>query len=290
LPTIVTKAREYGFRGFELAGKAGLAYLHAAPEIASEPERVAANLKDAQVGLVCLATSAVLTSKDPAEWATAEADIKEHVNIAARLGCPLVRVLPGGISGGRPQFLRIERREAVLDRIAAHLQALAPYAAHRGVTLVVENAGEFADSTSLWHIIEAADSPMVRCCWNPVAARIAHERPTTAIPRLASKIALVRACDGVFDENDRLTRAAIPGQGTVEIRRAVQLLRGIDYRGYLVFDWPARSGLQPADPQVALPAAASYLKSLLDEQPMPLTAYKGDKFRPRQGRELAPQP
>jgi len=289
LERIIRKTAEHGFKGFELASKAGLAHLHAAPELSKEPGQVVARLKEAGVQLVCLATSTALGSKGRETSALAEADIAEHIKLAASLGCPFVRLLPGEISAGQPRWLRAERRETVLGRTAAALAALAPVAALHKVTLLVENRGDFADSASLWQIIDSAGSPMIRACWNPLAARITGERPTTAIPRLASKIAMVRISDGVIGPDGRLRQATLPGQGTTEVRRTVQLLRGIGYRGYLVVDWLTGPGLAPADPGAVLPAAASYLKLLLEEQPAVLTAYKGDKFRPRQGREFAVQ-
>ena len=65
----------------------------------------------------------------------------------------------------------------------------------------------------------------------------------------------------------------------------IQLLKGIAYQGDLVVDLPGSGA--PIDPESALPAAAAYLQRLLDEKPVGLTAYKGDKYRPRQGHEFA---
>lgn len=286
LTTIIDKAREYGFTGIELAGRAGLAHLHAAPDLSRDPARVAAQLKDAGIELACLATSATFCSKNPETRTANQADVKEHIRLAARLGCPFVRVLAGKIPAGYPRILRADRREAVLDRIATAIRELVPLAAEHGVAILIENDGDFSDSASLWHIIEAVSSPMVRGCWNPLAARVTHERPTTSIPRLGSKTAMVRICDAVLDENDRFRDFTLPGHGATEIRRTVQLLRGTGYRGYMVFAWPRSTRPDLAGPEVVLPAAASFLKSLLDEQPVVLAAYKGDKFRPRQGPEF----
>ena len=66
----------------------------------------------------------------------------------------------------------------------------------------------------------------------------------------------------------------------------VQLLKGIAYQGFLLFDWPRQANPSLAGAAEALPAAATYLQGLLKEQPVQLTAYKGDKFKPRQGREF----
>ncbi len=287
LTTIIEKAQEFGYAGIEIAAEAGLAHLHAAPELSRHTAQVADQLAAAGVRIVCLATSADFSSKDAATWAANQSDAKEHIELASRLGCPFVRVLAGSIPGGRPWPLRAERRDAVLARIIAAIRDLVPFAAEHRVVLLVENSGDFLDSSSLWQIVESVNSPVVKCCWDSLTARLAHERPTVAIPRLASKIAMVRICDAVFDENHRFIRYALPGEGGAEIRRTVQLLRGKGYRGFLVFSWPSSASANLPGPEAALPAAASYLQTLIAEQPVALSAYKGDKFRPRQGFEFS---
>lgn len=279
LATMVQKAKDYGFSGIELRGLQGQMHLPVAPELATNPARIGELMRDTGIDLVCLASSASFHMSDPKQAAENKAQVREFIDLAAALGCPRVRVHAGELP--RTGILGYERRERVLDRITTSLGELATYAAARRVTIVVENGGDFTDSVAIWHIIDAASSPALRCCWNPFAARTRNERPTTSIPRLGSMIDLVHVCDGKFNTAGAFDGYTPPGQGSVEIPRLIQLLRGIGYWGYLVYDWPKLwvPSLQDADR--ALPAASAFLQPLLDEAPVVLTAYKGDKRPPR---------
>lgn len=282
LATMVEKAKEYGYQGIELRGLEGQMHLPLAPQLAANPGKIAKLMRDTGVELVCLASSAAFHMRDPKQVAENQAQAREYIDLASKLECPFVRVFGAEIPKA---FIGYEKRETVLGRIATALRELAGYAADRRVTILIENSGDFVDSAAIWYLVDAADSPAVKCCWNPFAARARRERPTTSIPRLGSQINMVHVTDGKFDDAGVFEGYALPGQGTVELPRLVQLLKGIGYRGYLVFDWPKLWTQSLADADKALPAAAKFLKPLIDEKPVPLTAYKGDKYAPRQGYE-----
>lgn len=282
---LVDKCRAYGFDGVELANLAPV--IPPRPTVDPLPDyaKTAAFLREAGIDVVCLPTSAAFHARD----ARIAAQVRDHVykliDAAAKMDCRFVCILAGWILKRSRGFLGTERRETVIARISAGIRQVAAHAEARGVTLLIENTGDFLDSASMWHFVEAAGSPLVRCCWNILTSRLGGERPTTAIPRLASKIGMVRVCDAVLDGKGGLAGYANLGKGQVELHRAVQLLKGIGYRGYLVLDPPDMG--QGGDADAALAEAAKYLRGLLDEKPVGLTAYKGDKFAPRQGYELA---
>ncbi|MFQ5425163.1 MAG: sugar phosphate isomerase/epimerase family protein [Phycisphaerae bacterium] len=279
LATMVQRARDLRFEGIELRGLRGQMHLPHSPELAANPTRIGDLLRDTGVELVCLSSSAVFHVTDAREVAENQAQVREYVDLAASLGCPFVRVFAGEVP--RARFAGYQRRETVLGRIAEALRELAPYAAERRVTILVENGGDFCDSGAMWYLVDACASPAVKCCWNPFAAMTRGERPTTSIPRLGAKVGLVHVCDAQFDGSGAFDRYALLGQGHVEIPRLVQLLKGVGYAGHLVFDWPKLWVSSLVDPDKAFAAAAAFLRPLLDEEPVVLTAYKGDKHAPR---------
>lgn len=283
LAQMVERAKEYGYEGIELRGLLGQLHLPVAPELASNPGKVSQLMRQAGVELICLASSAAFHMRDPKEVAANQAQAREYIDLAQRLECPFVRVFGAEIP---KRLLGYERREVTLGRIAQALRELAAYAEARRVTVLIENSGDFTDSAAIWYLVDSVESVAMRCCWNPMAARTRNERPTVSIPRLGSKIGLVHVTDAKFS-GTCFEGYALPGQGNVEIARMVQLLKGIGYLGYLVFDWPKLWTPSLADPEKAFPAAAQYLKKLLDEKPVAMSAYKGDKYAPRQGHQLA---
>lgn len=299
LATMVTRARELGYQGIELRGLQGQMHLPLAPQLAADPQKVGRLIRDTGVELVCLSTSAAFHMRDPKLVAEKMAEVREYVELAGKLGCPFVRVFGSEIPKLKIPFLGYERREAVMARIAAALRELAAHAARHRVVLLLENSGDFTDSASMWYLVDAVDSPALKCLWNPLNALIRRERPTISIPRLGGRIGMVHLCDGKFtapglpaSKGGNAIKAGfegytLPGQGSVEIPRLIQLLKGIAFRGYLCIDWPRlwNPALAPADQ--ALAAYADYLKPMLDEKPVELTAYKGDKFGPKFALESA---
>jgi len=285
LNTLLDRAKQYGYDGVELWSLPNRANLAAAPELTADPAAVKQRAADTGASIICLASDAAFYMPHPRELAENQAVVREYVELAAKLGCPMVRVRAGELPPARC-FGR-EHRNTVLARIAQALREVAEDAAEHGVSLVIENGGDFADSASVWYLVDAVGSPAVRCCWNPLAARAVGELPTRSIPRLAARIGLVRVSDAKLSGDGAAESCVLPGQSDTDVRTLVQLLKGVGYRGYLVVDSPRGVKAAPASAEVALPAAAVYLRQLLGEQPVQLSAYKGDKNKPRQGYEFA---
>ncbi len=286
LVTMVEKAKEYGYTGIELRGLEGQMYLPLAPQLASNPGKVADLMDATGVGLICLSTSAAFHHRDKETQAKSSKEVRDYIELAEALRCPYVRVFGSEIQKMSFSLLGYERRETTLARIVEGLKPLADYAAQRGVTLLIENNGDFVDSVSMWFIVDAVGSPGMRCCWNPLNALAKRERPTVSIPRLSARIGMVHICDGHF-ENGGFTGYALPGEGNVELARLVQLLKGVGYQGYLCLDWPKLWQPSLADPDQVLKAATALIQPMIDEQPVALSAYKNDKFAPKMKAQAA---
>ena len=281
LNRMVQRAGEMGYDGVELRALAGESYLPAAGELADDPGAVKSMIAAAGVELVCLSSSASFETWSARE---AEADRRrliETIELAGRLGCPYVRIQLGKTVGGE--------HRGTLSRVVVHLSELAPIAARHGTAILVENAGHFTNSEDLWFVIDAVAHPGVRGCWNTLNARVRGERPTMSVPRLGRKIDLVHVADGRFDREGRFLGHELPGQGGVELDRAVQLLKGVCYQGWLVVDWPVAA---PAlgDPDGALPRSLEFLRRELAATQQVLSAYKGDKRPPNFHAPPAVQP
>jgi sugar phosphate isomerase/epimerase len=274
LETVVARAAEYGYDGVELRGLKGELHLPLVPALAAKPDAIRSLFGNKKIELVCLASSVTLGSRHRSEIARQKQALIETIELAGRLGCPAVRLFAGEVR-------RWDTQRAALSRIAKALILLAPAAARHGVTLLVENGGDFPGSQEMWFLIDAVDHPAVRCCWNQAHARLIRERPTNSIPRLGYRVGLVHLCDADFDDQGVLQQYKPIGQGGAEIARQVELLRGIAYDGYLVFEWPKLWVPTLPAPEQVLGATSKYLRERLAEKQPVLTAYKGDKNAPR---------
>ncbi|MHC4698772.1 MAG: sugar phosphate isomerase/epimerase family protein [Planctomycetota bacterium] len=274
LETIIMNASAQGFDGVELRGLQGELHLPLVPELVRDPDQVRERFSDKNVELVCLGASASLTSRSPREVARQKTIIVEFVELADRLGCPYVRIFAGEVERG-------DYAPVALSRIADALQSLVPVATRHNVTLLVENGGDFPSSQDLWQLIDAVSHPAVRACWNQCHAMTLGERPTTSLPRLGSKTGLLHMCDAAFEEHGVLLNYGPLGQGDVEVARQIELLRGLLYDGYLIFEWPKLWVDSLPPPDNVLPDAAKFLRECVDARQNILSAYKGDKNAPR---------
>jgi sugar phosphate isomerase/epimerase len=271
LATIVAKAKEYGFDGIELRGLQGELHLPLVPELAGQPEQVRRRLAEHKIELVCLGTSATLDSRDAKKIARQKGVLTEYIELASRVGCPAVRMFVGEVQG------RLDNSRAALARMSETIRSLTPLLSRFGVRLLMENGGDFPGSQDLWFLIDSVGHPLVRCCWNQYSARILGERATISVPRLGHKIGLVHLVDAELNAAGVPTDYRVVGRGNAEIARQIELLRGIAYDGFLVFEWPKLWIESLAEPEAVLPAAAKYLREKIQELQPVLSAYKGDK-------------
>jgi len=274
LPTIIEQAAALGFHGFELRGLQGELHLPLSPQLSRNPRQVAAQCKEKNVELVCLGSSVTLDSKDKKKVAEQKGILGEYMELAAELGCPYVRMFAGEIQ-------KWDNKRAAMARIAEALISLVPLAQKHGVTVLVENGGDFAASEDMWFLIDAVTSPSVRVCWNICNARMGLERPTLSFPRLGTKVGLVHLADAQFDPSGALMEYKPLGQGNADVSRALEILRGLAYQHYVMFEWPKLWVPNLPDPGVALPEAAKFLKAALTAKQPILSAYKGDKNAPK---------
>ena len=281
LKTMVQRAKDLGYDGFELRALAGESHLPAAGELADDPGAVRSMMAAAGVELVCLGSSASFETSSAREAEGHSRRLIETIELAGRLGCPYVRIQMGRAFGGE--------HRGTLSRVVAHVGELAPIAARHGTTILVENAGHFTNSEDLWFAVDAVAHPGVRGCWNTLNARVRGERPTTSVPRLGRTLKLVHIADGRFDRQGRFLGHELPGQGDVELDRAIQLLKGVCYQGWLVFDWPVAAPTS-GDPDGVLPGVLDFLRGELAAKQEVLSAYKGDKRPPNFHAPPAVQP
>jgi len=270
LPTLITNAASYGYDGIELRGLAGQLDLPMLPQLSAHPEQVNAMCAEHKVELVCLSSSVALDSTDRKTLTRQISELTEYVELADALGCPFVKIFAGEVQ-------KRDHLRAAQARIAQALIEVAPIASRRGVTILIENGNDLADSAAMWFLVDAAESPAIQVCWNQCHALTVGERPTTSIPRLGTKIGMVHVCDADFDDCGLLVGYKSLGEGNAEVARQVELLKGLAYRGYLMFDWPKLWDASLPHPDVVLPEAARFLREQIDAKQNILSAYKGDK-------------
>jgi len=274
LEKIIEQASVMGYQGVEIRGLEGELHLPLAPSLAANPDAVRRQFAEKQVELVCLGASASFTSRDKDTVVADKKAMIEFIELASRLGCPHVRFYAGEVQ-------KRDTANKAFTRMVDALRPLADTAARHGVCLLVENGGDYRDSWSMWQLCDTVDHPGLRICWNQVHALSVLENSSTSIPRLRTKMALVHVGDARFDQRGVLMEHVPLGEGDIDVQKQIDILKGVVYRGYLVYEWPKMWVDGLAAPEVALPKAAAYLKAALAAKQPILSAYKGDKNAPK---------
>jgi len=274
LDTIVKRAADMGYSGVELFGLQREWHLPRHRSLADAPGNVRRLFENHKVELVCLSTTATLSSCWRSEVSRQKNAIMEFIELASNLNCPYVRLGAGVVE-------RADNVRPALSRVADALASLAPAAAANGVTLLVENGGAFSGSQDLWFLVDAVGHPAVQGCWSQRNAMVTRERPTVSVPRLANKIAVVHVGDAVFDDRGANLGYKPLGEGSTDVARQIELLKGILYEGHLIFEWPKAQIESLPGPEQVLPDAIKYLREHLEAKQAVLAAYKGDKYAPK---------
>lgn len=173
-------------------------------------------------------------------------EAKPVVNLASAIGCPLVRVFG---CEGRPT----ESRKTLVKRVSERLELVCDHARNTGVSIVLENNGDFGRAEQVMEVIDKVNSPLLGCCYSLVGGMASGDDFHKAIDTLGSKLMLAR----VKDLKDG--RPVELDEGDLPCREFVEALRRSDYSGWLVYEWDAAwiPDLKPAEE--VLPQAAATL-------------------------------
>jgi sugar phosphate isomerase/epimerase len=240
---ILDFAKQNNFSAVELRGLQGSMDLPTRPEFS--PENIGKSKKDiASHGLhiACVSSSAQMHDSDPQKHQQQLADARRFIDLAAALGAPYVRVFGNNISGSR---------EEVVERVGTSLGQLGKYADPHGVTVLIESHGDFTDSPTLKALLEKANSKHVGLLWDAHHTFVSgKEEPEFTVAQLGKYIHHTHLKDSRPEGTD--VHYVLTGQGTVPVKRQVEALVKMGYRGYYSFEWEKVWHPDIAEPEIAI--------------------------------------
>jgi len=183
------------------------------------------------MGLERLAVAARGADDNPLAEDRSEAVAATRANLesAAALGAPLIC---GPLGAPLGVFTGAGPTPEELDRAAAYLDEIAPYADAAGVTIALEYLNRFEmyltnTAADLARLVRRVDHPRIRVMYDTFHAHIEEKDPADAIRACADVLVHVH-----LSENDRST----PGAGQVAWAETFGALREIGYDGWLVIE------------------------------------------------------
>jgi sugar phosphate isomerase/epimerase len=226
LPEVLALARRLGYDGVEV--RIDAKHRHGLERGSGAAGREAARKTAAEAGveLCCVATSCRFADPAAAEKAVAEA--REAIDLAADIGARRVRVFGGQIPAGTG-------REAAVEGVASALSSLAGQAGERGVTVCLETHDDWCDPKHVAAVLDRVGDPAIAANWDIMhPVRTGKATMDEAFAALGPRVRHVHFHDGAQDNAQRMVPV---GEGQIDHRRAVQLLAGAGYDGFLSGEW-----------------------------------------------------
>lgn len=251
LTEMLAAARKYGYDGVEPRLDSNHAHGVEVEATPAQREAIAREVADSGVRLACLATSSKFA--DPDSTSETIAGTRARIELAGDLGVPALRVFGGPIPEGLG-------RDKAIDLLVRSLGALADPAAERDVIICLETHDDWCDPNHVAAVLERVGHPAVQANWDIMhPVRVAGTTIDEAFRILRPWIRHVHFHDGETKEDGKLQLRPI-GEGIVDHRRAVELLKGAGYDGFLSGEW-----IRWEAPETHLPRERAVMKRYEEE-------------------------
>lgn len=248
-PDIYSMAKDLNFDGIEIRGLGTEIFaVQAQPFTEEQLPQTRKKLSSLHLEIPCLASGCCLKFTEKAEENYQE--IVQYILLASRLGTPYIRIL----ADLEPHITDEVDDEVVL----AALKRLIPLAEEKGVTLLVETNGVYADTARLRELLDRIESDAVAALWDMHHPyRFAGETPGQTVHNLGAYIKYVHVKDSVV--MDGKIQYRLMGEGELPISDMMSALRSINYAGYVSLEWVKRWSADLSDAGVVFPHFANYM-------------------------------
>ncbi len=252
---VLSLAKDLGYDGIEVRG---LLHVMDAPDIRefskNNIEETKKRLKELGLEIPVLASACYVNL--PGRWKETFEMAARYVDTAALIGAKYVRLL-GDIT--------VRPTTPVDDGIVAdHTAQIAAYAAEKGVDILLETNGVYADSSRLRNVIEHTNKPNVGVLWDINHTwRIFSEPLEQTYANIGHLLRHVHLKDSVMHNGEILYR--IIGYGDLPIRQAIPLLMRNGYQGYYSLEWVKRWDMSLEEPGIAFAAFQYYMRNFKED-------------------------
>ena len=223
LDQIIPAMKRHGYTGLEPRVEWKHACGIEAGMSAAERSAVGDRMRGEGLEICCIATGARLAAPDPDERAKHVEDLKTYIDLAADLGCGLVRTFGG-------QRARDRELDAIVDYVADGYRQVTEQAAARGVTVLLETHDDWSCSAPVRAVVERVDHPNVQVLWDFMHPQRMLERPEESYAVLSPYTRHLHAHDGTYV--DGKMRVGALGEGVIDHAAPLRMLREAGFEGY----------------------------------------------------------
>ena len=218
-------ARRYGYDGIEPRLDSKHAHGIEVATTIEQRKAIREQVDASGIALACLATS--LTYADPTRTADVIRQTIERIDLAGDLAVPVIRVFGGRIPEG-------VTREQAVDLLVRSLAEVADHAEKHGVTICMETHDDWCDPANIAAVLSRVNHAAVAANWDIMhPVRSAKVSMDDAFNALKPWIRHLHIHDGTNADG----KLAPIGTGDIDHRRALELLKTIDYDGFISGEW-----------------------------------------------------
>ena len=254
LEEILALLADNGYEGIDFRGLGEEMEVWRLEEFTSGADATAGKIAAAGLEVSAFSSGARIFDPDPAGRARHLAEVAEYARLCRRFGAAIIRVF-GGELGETPL-------EKAMDEAAEALKRMAE-AAGEDVTVAVETHDDWTATAPLAEVVRRAGVPNVGVLWDlHHPFRVGGETPAQSYANLGAVTVAVHVKSS-RTTSDGKHEYCLPGEGDVPLAEMIALLKAGGYDAYLTLEWEKRWHPELPDPEVALPAYAEFLKSLI---------------------------
>lgn len=227
LREIAAIATRYGYDGIE--PRIGADHSHGIELEMSRGDRSQARtiVGDAGIELACIATS--LQFADPAAERETFESALQAIDLAADLGCPVLRVFGGSFPDNMT-------REDAVARCVEAFRRVEPHASERKVTLAFETHDAWTDPKHVMQVVNEVGSDAIAVNWDVMhPVRMSGYSMDESYKVVAPAIRHVHVHDGDGPGADLKIRPM--GSGHYDHKTVIRLLQQAGYDGYISGEW-----------------------------------------------------
>lgn len=263
-PDILAMAKDFGFQGIEVRGLGRTIFsLRGKPFLPENVSATAKQLRSLHLEISCLSSGCPLCYPEKTRETISE--LKEYIDLAAKLNCKYVRVL-----GDEHPEIRGEVDDTVVSET---LRAVVPYAEQAGVTLLVETNGVYSNTKRLAELLCSVPSDSIGALWDMHHPyRFCNESPEETVQNLGAYIKYTHIKDSIVE--DGKISYQIIGEGDLPIAQFLGALRSINYEGYVTLEWLKSYAPNLSDAGIVFPHYSNFMASLLGSQAQESTLFE----------------
>ncbi len=257
---IYSMAKDLGFDGIEIRGLGDDIFaVKARPFTDGQISKTVKKLSEIGIEIPCLSSGCCLKDKDNFDEVISE--ISSYISLAEKLRTPFIRIL--GDKEPMPMG------EVDDDYVAEVLVKLADIAKDKGITLLVETNGVYADTKRLKALLDKVDRIEIAALWDMHHPyRYADETPAETVENLGAYIKYCHVKDSIMV--DGKAEYKLMGEGDMPLNDMFEALGKIGYEGYVSLEWVKRWARNIFSAGVVFPQYADFMKSYRTKHKHPL--------------------